>query len=100
MLGCLTRLVDVVVRTKPNSARNSSKTVTARHHANNGQVSRITADKRGRPTPFATSYMVCRALKNNAATGYQGPVKIELLKFAGLLDKRAGEKDKEVQASN
>ena len=24
-------------------------------------------------------------LKNNAATGYQGPVKIELLKGAGLL---------------
>ena len=47
--------------------------------------------------PFATSYIVGRenkrtnngtmfpALKNNAATGYQGPVKIELLKGAGLL---------------
>ena len=51
----------------------------------------------GRPAPFATPYMVGRedkrtnnrtvlpALKNNAATGYQGPVKIELLKSAGLL---------------
>ena len=51
----------------------------------------------GRPTPFATSYMVGRedkrannrtmlpTLKNNAATGYQGPVKIELLKNAVLL---------------
>ena len=27
------------------------------------------------------------ALKNNAAAGYQGPVKIELLKDAGLLKK-------------
>ena len=51
----------------------------------------------GRPAPFATSYMVGRenkrtnnkrmipTLKNNAAAGYQGPVKIELLKSAGLL---------------
>ena len=49
------------------------------------------------PVPFVTSYMVGRedkrtnnrtmfpALKNNAAAGYQGPVKIELLKGAGLL---------------
>ena len=46
---------------------------------------------------FVTSYMVGRgdkrtnnrtvfpSLKNNAAAGYQGPVKIELLKGAGLL---------------
>ena len=51
----------------------------------------------GQPAPFATSYMVGRedkrtnnrtmfpALKNNAAAGYQGPVKTELLKGAGLL---------------
>ena len=50
-----------------------------------------------RPTPFATSYMVGRedkrtnnrtklpTLKHNAAAGYQCPVKIELLKGAGLL---------------
>ena len=49
------------------------------------------------PAPFATSYMVGReekrtnnrtmlpTLKNNAAAGYQGPVKIELLKDADLL---------------
>ena len=29
--------------------------------------------------------MILQALKNNAAAGYQGPVKIELLKGAGLL---------------
>ena len=51
----------------------------------------------GRPAPFVTSYMIGRenkrtnnkttlpALKNNAAAGYQGPVKRELLKGAGLL---------------
>ena len=51
----------------------------------------------GRPAPFAASYMVDRedkrtknrtmlpTLKNNAAAGYQGPLKIELLKGAGLL---------------
>ena len=51
----------------------------------------------GRPAPFASSYMVGRedkrtnnrtmlpALKNNATAGYMGPVKIELLKEAGLL---------------
>ena len=53
-----------------------------------------------RPAPFATSYIVNRenktrnngtmfpALKDNAAAGYQGPVKIELLRLlkgAGLL---------------
>ena len=50
-----------------------------------------------RPAPFATSSMVGRenkrmnnratflALKNNAAAGYQGLVKKELLKDAGLL---------------
>ena len=27
-------------------------------------------------------------LKNNAAAGYQGPVKIELLKGAGLLERK------------
>ena len=49
-----------------------------------------------RPAPFAPSYMVgpedkrtnnrtmLPTLKNNAAAGYQGPVKIELLKGAGL----------------
>ena len=51
----------------------------------------------GRPAPSATSYMVglknkrtnnrtmLPTLKNNAAAGYQGSVKIELLKGAGLL---------------
>ena len=51
----------------------------------------------GRPAPFATSYLVGRedkrtnnrtmfpALKNNAAAGYQGPVKVKVLKDAGLL---------------
>ena len=56
--------------------------------------------KKGRrPTSFATSFMVGRedkrtnnrtmlpTLKNNAAAGYQGPVKIELLKGAGQLKK-------------
>ena len=52
----------------------------------------------GQPTLFTTSFMVGQedkrtnnrtmlpAIKNNAAAGYQGPVKIELLKGAGLLD--------------
>ena len=51
----------------------------------------------GRPVPFAMSCMVGRedkrtnnrtmlpTLKNNAAAGYKGPVKIELLKGTGLL---------------
>ena len=51
----------------------------------------------GQPLTFATSYMFGRqekrtknrtmfpALKNNAAAGYQGPVKIELLKGVDLL---------------
>ena len=51
----------------------------------------------GRPVPFAPSYMVGRedkrtsnrtmlpTLKNNAAAGYQGSVKTELLKGAGVL---------------
>ena len=53
--------------------------------------------KWGPPVPFATSYMVGRqdktnrtmfpTLKNNEAAGFQGPVKIELLKGAGLLGK-------------
>ena len=55
--------------------------------------------KAGRPAQFATSYMIGRedkrtnnrttlpTLKNNAAAGYQGPVKIELLKGAGLLSR-------------
>ena len=50
-----------------------------------------------RPAPFATSDVVGRKdkrlsnrtmlpiLKNNSAAGYQGPVKIELLKREGLL---------------
>ena len=50
-----------------------------------------------RPAPFAMSYMVGRKdkrtnnrtifppQKNNAAAGYKGPVKIELLKGEGLL---------------
>ena len=57
-----------------------------------------TGDESGRPGPFAKSYMVGRenkrtnnramlpTLKNNAAAGYKGPVKTELLKGAGLLD--------------
>ena len=59
----------------------------------------------GRPAPFATSYMVGRedkrtnnrtmlpTLKNNAAAGYQGPVKIELLKGVGLLSHSGGSSD-------
>ena len=55
--------------------------------------------KQGQPAQFALSYMVGRedkrtnnrtmlpTLKNNAAAGYKGPVKIELLKGAGLLFK-------------
>ena len=51
----------------------------------------------GRPAPCAMSYVVGQedkrmnnrtilpTLRNNAAAGYQGPVKIELLKGAGLL---------------
>ena len=51
----------------------------------------------GRPAPSATSYIVggedkrtnkrtmLSTLKNNATVGYQGPVKIELLKGARLL---------------
>ena len=51
----------------------------------------------GRPAPFATSYMIgwenertnnrtmIPALRNNAAAGYQGPVKTKLLKCADLL---------------
>ena len=51
----------------------------------------------GRPAPFVNSFMVGRedkrtnnrtmlsTLKNNAAAGYQGPGKIQLLKGAGLL---------------
>ena len=50
-----------------------------------------------RPAPFATSHMVGRedkitnnrtlfpTLKNNAAAGYKGSVKTELVKGAGLL---------------
>ena len=50
-----------------------------------------------RPAPFVTTYMVDRedkrtnnramlpTLKNNAAAGHPGPVKIELLKGPGLL---------------
>ena len=33
--------------------------------------------------------MFTAAVKNNAAAGYQGPVKIELLKDAGLLYQKA-----------
>ena len=53
----------------------------------------------GRPAPFLTSHMVGQEdqkneqqnnvpnlKKNNAAAGYQGPVKIELLKGAGPLE--------------
>ena len=52
----------------------------------------------GRPAPFAKSYMVGREdkrtnnrtmfprLKNNTGAGYQGPVKIELLTDAGLVE--------------
>ena len=58
------------------------------------------ASKWGRPGPSAMSYLVGRedirtnnrtmllaALKSNAAAGYQGPVKKELLKGAGLVSK-------------
>ena len=57
-------------------------------------------EKKGRPAPCATSYMVGRenkrtnnrtmfpALKNNAAAGYKDPVKIELLKGAGPLEEK------------
>ena len=57
------------------------------------------ASKWGRPAPFAMSYMVGRedkrknnramlpAPKIDAAAGYQGPMKKELLKGAGLLSK-------------
>ena len=53
--------------------------------------------QRGRHAPFVTSYRVDRedkrrnnkamlpTLKNNAAAGYKGELKIELLKGAGLL---------------
>ena len=52
---------------------------------------------KGRPAPFAASYMVgrenkrtnnrtmLRALKTNAAADYKAPVKIELLKGEGVL---------------
>ena len=48
----------------------------------------------GAPAMFVTSYTVGQkdnrtmfpALKNNAAAGYKDPVKIELLKAAGLLN--------------
>lgn len=55
----------------------------------------------GQPALFAMSYMVSwenkktnkrtmlPTLRNNAAAGYQGPVKIELLKCAGLLATQA-----------
>ena len=54
-----------------------------------GKFNSSVARSKGRPAPFATSYMVGRedkrtnntimlpALKNNAAAGYQGPVKKE-----------------------
>ena len=54
-----------------------------------------------RPAPFAKFYMVGREdkgtnnrtmlpiLKNNAAAGYQGPVKIQLLKGSGPLENLA-----------
>ena len=61
------------------------------------------------PAPFATSYMIGREdkrtnklnnvpnPKNNAAAGYKGPVRIEPLKGAGLLDftrnKRGGKEE-------
>ena len=58
----------------------------------------------GRPVPFATSYMVGRehkrtnnramlpALKNNAAVGYKGSVKIEGLEVADLLSEKVTRK--------
>ena len=57
----------------------------------------VIENKRGRPSPFATYDMFGRedkitnnktmfpGLKNNAAAGYKGPVKIKLLKGAGQL---------------
>ena len=56
-----------------------------------------------RPAAFVTSYMLGRedkrtnnrtmlpTLKNNAAADYRSPVKIELLKGAGLLREGEGE---------
>ena len=58
---------------------------------------------------FTTSHMVGRedkrtnnrtmfpALKHNAATGYQGPVKRELLKGAGLLNQTLGNYHTEIE---
>ena len=63
------------------------------------KMSNMCVKKMGRPASFATSYMIGRedkrtnnrtmlpTLKNNAAAGYQGPVKRELLKDAGLTEK-------------
>ena len=63
----------------------------------NFTINIITEIVLARLAPFATFYMfggedkrtnnrtMLPALKNNAAVGYQGPVKIELLKGVGLL---------------
>ena len=40
----------------------------------------------GREDKMTNNRTMFPALKNNAAIGYQGPVKIELLKDAGLLN--------------
>ena len=42
----------------------------------------------GRRAKRTNNRTVLPALKTNAAAGYQGPVKIELLKGAGLLQDR------------
>ena len=64
----------------------------------NKQVLLVTSDFMRRSTPVVVSFVVGRedkrtnnrtmlpTLKNNAAAGYKGPEKIELLKDAGLLD--------------
>ena len=42
----------------------------------------------GREDKRTNNRTMFSALKNNAAAGYQGPVKIELLKSTGLLQKK------------
>ena len=79
--------------------RDSGKERKATVGCTSHQIGRVSLFIAGQPAPFQTSYMVDRenkrtnnrtmlsALTNSAATGYQGPVKIELLKGAGLLRK-------------
>ena len=83
----------------PYYHRHAIKTITMKkaNQTENNRNTDLKLFNRGRPASFATSQMVDRedkrtnnrkmipAQKNNAAAGYQGPVKIELLKGAGLL---------------